>query len=323
MMACSSAVWGQSTQSNGAPLEEATRQLAERLASVPGIRGPFHLEFFQDPAVASESNKEWQSIFRQELEKRHLTLTEDQNATALRVGVGQTPTQMIFSACVRVGDKDEVRFVTLPRASVHTANQPVVPVRIEKQLVYESVNRIVDASSLWNAAEPALILLVYQGSELTVQRLDGTGKLDSSVSLAAAAIRPSRDLRAELLLHAEDASVIFAGKSCQLSLAVAGAAEPKCHTAKPAWRGAAVLTPSCDAGSWRLQADGADWSSSDLLQVVPADSSHKGSAGMFSDFPGPILSMAGEQNPASALVVTRNLRTGIYEVYRITLVCGN
>jgi hypothetical protein len=134
-------------------------------------------------------------------------------------------------------------------------------------------------------------------------------------------VRPARDLHAELAVHADDANVLFPGKTCQFTWTAS--ADPKCHATKPTWRGPTVLTPTCDAGAWKLQADATDWTTSDLLHVLPIDSSRKGSTGMFSDFPGPVLSINGEQNPASALVVTRNLRTGNYEIYRITLACGN
>lgn len=90
-------------------------------------------------------------------------------------------------------------------------------------------------------------------------------------------------------------------------------------------RSTGSLKPACGDGAWKLIADGADWFSPELLQVVPDSNTRKGSAALLSDFPGPILSVnvGGEQNTDRALVVTRNLRTGNYEVYKITLACGN
>jgi len=72
-----------------------------------------------------------------------------------------------------------------------------------------------------------------------------------------------------------------------------------------------------------LTADGADWSAPDLLQVAPDGPGRKGSAALLSDFPGPILSIAAAEVPSAALVVARNLQTGSYEVYKVTLACGN
>jgi hypothetical protein len=302
-------------------LDDAVRQFAERIATIPNLHGPLRLQFLQDANFAADTGKDWQESFRKELEKHHLTLTEDPAATLLRVGLAETPTQLVFSASAHVAEQDEVRFLTLARTALRAANLPAAPIRIERQLVYQSPDRILDASSLWNGAEGGMVLLAYPNAELFVLRLDTTGEVKQSVSLNAAGAHLSRDPRGELTVRASAAAVLLPGKSCEFTWTAA--AEAKCQPAKPAWRAPTVLTPSCDAGGWKLLADGSDWSTPDVLEVVPEGSSHEGSAALLSDFPGPILSISGEQNPASALVLTRNLRTGNYEVYKITLACGN
>jgi hypothetical protein len=302
-------------------LDDAVRQFAERIATIPNLHGPLRLQFLQDANFAADTGKDWQEFFRKELEKHHLTLTEDPAATLLRVGLAETPTQLVFSASAHVAEKDEVRFLTVPRTAFRAANLPVAPIRIERQLVYQSPDRILDASSLWNGSEGGMALLAYRGAELSVLRLDTTGEVKQSVSLTAAGARLSRDPRGELTVRASDAAVLLPGKSCEFTWSTP--AETKCHSAKPTWRAPTVLTPSCDAGGWKLLADGSDWSTPDVLQVVPDGSSQEGSAALLSDFPGPILNISGEQNLASALLLTRNLRTGNYEVYKINLVCGN
>ena len=302
-------------------LDDAVRQLAERVAAIPNLHGPLRLQFLQDANFTADTGKDWQESFRKEAEKHHLIFTEDPSATLLRVGLAETPTQLVFSASAHVAEKDVVRFLTFPRTAFHAANLPVAPIRIERQLVYQSPDRILDASSLWNGSERGMALLAYHNAELSVLWLDTTGEVKQSVSLTAAGARLSRDPRGELTLHSSDAAVLLPGKSCEFSWASPEGA--KCRSAKPTWRAPTVLTPSCEAGGWKLLADGSDWSTPDVLQVVPEGSSQQASAALLSDFPGPILNINGEQNPASALVLTRNLRTGNYEVYKITLACGN
>jgi hypothetical protein len=60
-----------------------------------------------------------------------------------------------------------------------------------------------------------------------------------------------------------------------------------------------------------------------VLQVVPDGALRESSAAVLSEFPGPILGTNGEQSASSALVIAQNLRTGNYEIYKITLACGN
>lgn len=310
-----------SLPTDSSSLDEAIRQLADRVAAIPGLHGPLRLQFFQDPAFAADTGKDWQESFSREIEERRLSLTEDPAANLLRVGLSETPTQLVLAASARVADKDEVRLITLPRTAFRAANLPVAPIRIERQLVYQSPDRILDASSLWNGAEGGMVLLVFHNADLIVLRVDAAGQVVQTISLSAAGARLSRDPRGELAIRADDASVALPDKSCEFNWSAPAGA--KCHSAKPAWRNPAVLTPSCGAGGWTLLADGSDWTTPEVLQVVPDGSSREGSAALLGDFPGPILSINGEQDPASALVVTRNLRTGNYEVYKITLACGS
>jgi len=302
-------------------LDDAVHQLADRVASIPNLHGPLHLVFLLDSSFAPDTAKEWQTTFRNEMVARSLVLTDDPNAPLLRVGISETPTQLVLSASARIADKDEVRFLTFPRASFRTASLPVVPIRIERQLVYSTPDRILDASSFWNGAETGMAVLLVRGAEFSVVRLDSSGQPAQTIPLPAANRSPSRDPRGQLTVHPDGGSVLVSDQSCDFTWL--SSAVPSCRPAKSEWRTPTVLTPSCDSGGWKLLADGGDWTTADVLQVLPDAALRQGSAALLSDFPGPILSVSGEQNPASALVVTKNLQIGNYEIYKITLACGN
>lgn len=315
-----SSAGAQSPAEESLSLEDALHRLADRVAAIPN-HGPLRLQFFQDLAFAAETGRDWQDSFRQELESRRLSLTDDPAASVLRIGVAETPTQLVLSACLRTAEKDDVRLITFPRGNFGAARLPVASVRLEKQLLYETPERVLDASSLSKDGQSGMVLLAYRGAVLSVLRLDASGSVEQTIPLALAGASLSRDPRGELALHAGDAAVDLPGKSCQFAWATP--ADLTCRSRKTAWRSPTVLTASCDASSWKLFAEASDWTTPDLLQAVPDDSAQKGSATVGSDFPGPVLNINGEHNPSSALVVARNLRTGNYEVYRITLACGS
>ena len=277
------------------------------------------MEFFQDGAFAAETGKDWQESFKRNLEKVRVSVTEDVGANVLRVGLAETPTELVLSAGVRVNDRQEAKFVSLPRTAFRSLSLPVVPVRVEKQLVFQSGDRILDAAAFSAGNDSGLILLAYWGTDLSVIRTSGASR--QFASLAVAGVRMARDVRGEVGTSGNETQVSLPGKSCRVGWSTAD--DVKCSGGKPTWRAAVVLTPPCDGGSWKLTADGADWSSPDLLQVVPDGAGRRGSAALLSDFPGPILSIATAEIPSAALVVTRNLRTGSYEVYRVSLACGN
>jgi hypothetical protein len=303
-------------------LDDAIRQLAERIAAIPNLKGPIQLEVHDDAAFDESEGQTWKATLRRQLDLRKLSITEEPDAPLLRVGATETPTQIVFAAELVFVDHHELRFVVLKRALLPSETLLVSPVRIEKQLLFDSPERILDAASTTRGTTDDLVILTYRNSELTALRLDPTGSLKQAFTLSAAGFKPSRDPRAEITTRETDGRLQFLGKLCEFTWTAP--ADVKCRaTTKTSWRPLPSLASPCDSATWKLQADGSDWTASDLLQLVPETVSHQGTAPLLSDFPGPILSINGAQNPHSALVVVRNLRTGNYEVYKLTLACGN
>jgi hypothetical protein len=311
----------QSTAQDSVTLDDALRQLADRFASTSSAHGGlFRVEFFAFGPVAAESGKDWQDFFRQQLENHHFTVTADRGAPLLRVGVAETPTELVFFAATRVGEKDEVRLLTFLRASFRVSDLPVAPVRLEKQLIYQNTDPLLDAA-FWNENSLSLLVLADHNDKLVALHVNPPDSVEQSVLLNGAGPLSSRDLQGELAWRQDSVSVLLPGKSCDFTWAAS--TDAKCHAVNFTPRPPVVLTPAC-GGAWKLLADGADRTTPELLQAVPASAMRSRSGAIVSDFPGPIISINSEQNPsASALVVTRNLRTGIYEVYKVVLACGN
>ena len=308
-------------------LRETARKLAERVGAIPGLRGALRLEWHPDAKWPEGESNHWRETLRREFEKRSLNLTEDAGAPTLDVFAVETPTEVVLTAKTRVADRDEVRIVAADRALLPTGSLPVAPVRLERQMIYETPDHILDASSFSNGAEGGLVLLLYTNFEIVALRVDTKGSVKQSVSLNSANLKTSRDPRAEMTPRGNIVSVELSGKACEFSWE--SPADVKCHAQKavaadkPVWREATLLTSPCDGSSWKLLSSGSEPNTREVLQVVPDGPLRESSAAVLSEFPGPILSTNGEQNPSSALVVARNLRTGNYEIYKITLACGN
>jgi len=308
-------------------LRETAQRLAERVAAIPGLRGALRLEWHPDATWSEGESHHWQEMLRGEFEKRSLAFTEHAGVPALDVFAVETPTQVVLTAKARVMDRDEVRIVSIARALLPPDTLPVAPVRLERQMIYETSDRILGASSLGTSLDGGLALLIYRNFELVALRVDSRGAVKQSVSLNSANLKPSRDPRGELTARGGLVSVELPGKSCEFSWESAG--EVSCHAEKPAaaeksiWRGATSLTSPCDGNSWKLLSAGSEPNAKEVLQVVPDGAQRESSAAVLSEFPGPIISTNEEQNPSGALVIARNLRTGNYEIYKIRLACGN
>ncbi|HXC48985.1 MAG TPA: hypothetical protein VNU20_11900 [Candidatus Sulfotelmatobacter sp.] len=304
-----------------AALRETAQRLAERVAAIPGLHGPLRLEWHPDATWSEGESQRWIEKIRDELERRALDLTGEAGAPVLDVFAVETPTQVVLTAKTLVSDRDEVRIMAFGRALLPRAASPAAPIQLERQRIYESPDRILDASSVQNGDERGLVLLVYRNYELMALRVDARGVVKQSVSLNPANWKPSRDPRGEIRMRGSVVSVELPGKTCEFSWE--SPADLKCRAEKSAWRAEALLTSPCDRSDWKLVSSGSEPNAKDVLQVLPDGTLRESSAAVLSEFPGPILSNNGEQDPSSALVIARNLRTGNYEVYKITLACGN
>ena len=308
-------------------MKETARKLAERIAGIPGLRGPWRLEWHPDEKWPAGEGARWLEMLRAEFDRRALPMDEEAGSAALAVYAQETPTEVVLSARAQVSDHEEVRIVEVARAALPPLETPVAAVRVERQLIYESADRILDAASLSNLAEGGLGVLLYKNFEVTALRVDLKGELKQSVPLNVAGLKPARDPRGEMAPRGAQVAVELWGKACEFSWDAP--AEVKCRAEKASsptksnWRMDTVLTSPCDEANWTVSEGGNDPTSRDVLRLIPDGAIAGSSATVVSEFPGPVLNVNAGQNGSRALIVVRNLRTGNYEVYKITLVCGD
>ena len=308
------------------PLKETARRLAEHVAGIPGLRGPLRLEWHPDEHWAGGEDARWQEALRDEFARRALPLSDEAGATALSVYAEQTPAQLVLTAKTRVGDREEVRIVAVPRAALPPAETAVAPVQLHRQLVYQSADPILDAAALSNSADGGLGVLLYKNFEVVALRLDARGEVAQTVYLNVAGLKPARNPHGELTQQGGKMSVQLWGKACDFPWDVP--AEVKCRAEKSfsleksAWRMDTVLTSPCDESRWTLSDGGNGLTVHEIPHRMAEGAHEAGGAAITSEFSGPVLNINDGQNAGSALIVVRNLRTGNYEVYKITLVCG-
>jgi len=308
-------------------MKETARRLAERVAAIPGLHGPLRLEWHPEEKWPEDEGARWLEMLRGEFDRRALPISGEAGAAALAVYAEETPTQVVLTARTQIGDRDEVRIVAVPRAVMPPVEASVAPVRLERQLLYEITDRILDAASLSNGAESGLGVLLYRNFELIALRLDSKGEVTQTVPLNVAGLKPARNPHGEMAPHGNQVAVELWGRTCDFSWD--SPAEVKCRAEKSsslersAWRMGTALTSPCDESNWTVSEGGNDPTAREVLRLVPDGAIKGSSATVMSEFPGPVVNINAEQRGGSALLVVRNLRTGNYEVYRIKLVCGS
>ena len=308
-------------------LKETARKLAERVAAIPGLHVPLRLEWHPDEKWPEGEGARWLEMLRGEFDRRALSMSSEAGVQALAVYAEETPAQVVLTAKAQVGDHEEIRIVAVPRAALPPAETPVAPVRLERQLLFESADRILDAASLSNGGEDGLGVLLYRNFEVVALRMDAKGEVAQTVPLNVPGLKPARNPHGEMAPRGSQVSVQLWGTACDFSWDVP--AEVKCHAEKTssleksAWRMDTVLTSPCDESNWTLSEGSSDPTAREVLHLIPDGAIEGSGATVMSEFPGPVLNVNPEQNGGSALLVVPNLRTGNYEVYKIMLVCGS
>lgn len=85
----------------------------------------------------------------------------------------------------------------------------------------------------------------------------------------------------------------------------------------------ATIKTGCDPG-WQVIVTGtSDWTEPDRIQIYEIANHQATAIGQPLEFPGPIVSLWPEEDGKSARVVSRNLKTGMYEASIVSATCGN
>jgi hypothetical protein len=86
----------------------------------------------------------------------------------------------------------------------------------------------------------------------------------------------------------------------------------------------AAISAECDSSPHVLVTGAADWTQPDRLQLYEVSGGAAGGAdGQPLEFPGPLLALWPADDFKSARVISRNLRTGMYEASTVSVSCGN
>jgi hypothetical protein len=315
------------------PLQDAIATLANEVAAIRDLRGPFHLDWQNDSSLATVQSAALQSQFSARLGAIRGLITNDVTAPSLRVTLRETAAQLVIVARVPAADGEQVRLVQVSRAAFAAQDAAAPTPYLQKQLLWKQRDAILDAVE--RATGRGTVLLV-----LGRETLWAYGSLSEQPALQAVAhipgaVHPSRSLAGRIrFAKDDDANFVLElpGKTCFGSLAEKIALD--CAPADPRnTRGAkgrfilvgddpAKLLAPCDHHEWMLSADDGDWSKPDHLFLRDSQNAASDRTTVF-ETPGPVLALASGPEAASSIAVVLNLSTGEYEIHRFALACRN
>jgi hypothetical protein len=301
------------------------RELARRVfAELPRNKSSC-VNWTNHDAVSEARSQQWKGAFDEEL-KGKAGDVEPVSAgnCAVNVELQKTPTQIVLTAEVESGGKERAHlFAEIPRAEVSAESGGVSAPRMEKELLWQQSERILDAIFVRGENGSGGRLIVLQRDTLIVHEKAGTEwKALLTKPLGEASVM-QRAPRGEIYFSVDQpdrAKIVFAGKSCQTSLKDTSALT--CQPGSDAARTGMLLVSVCDSRAWWLRGDGGDMTMPDRLELVQPSTQKTETAVAELPVPGPVLSISSGEGVRADTAVVFNLATGNYEVYRVALACG-
>ena len=225
----------------------------------------------------------------------------------------------VWSAEIRQGDHYRVAFVTLPKSTENQIAPRAKSLSLHAEKFWEGPERILDAAVAWIAeGNQRLVLLVPDG--MLVRTFDG----GSAIKIPIESFQThTRNPEGTLL---EPLSVLLEPNVCTVALNPPAVRE--CHhapklSALPSIPGHGQVTPIhsiCGAGFQIMASGGGDDSLPDTVQAFEEQSGSFVAVSEELNFPGPV-SLHNAPNMANPTAVVRNLQTGNYEAYGLSISC--
>jgi hypothetical protein len=303
--------------------EDRVRELARRVSAELPRTKMNCVNWNNHEAVPESRSQQLKSAFLEELQGKQGDSPAATSSCSVSVFLERTPTQVVVTADMENGGDRRYLFTGIPRAEVPAESSNTSAPRLEKELIWQQGERILDALFVRGENGAGDRLVVLQRDALNVyERQTGEWKALRSKPLAEAAVA-QRAPHGELSFSPDQPDrlkLVFAGKSCQATLS--DASPLNCQLSAESARTGMLLASACDSRVWWLRSDGGDSTMPDKLELV--NSSLPQTQGPAAELvtPGPVLSISSGEALRADTAVVFNLTTGNYEVYRIALACG-
>jgi hypothetical protein len=306
-------------------VRDAVRSLAVEIAAQKAIKAPLRLEWLNSSSLSESESRALEEGFLAQLASVRGLLGSEPSLAALRVHLADTPSQLVLSAQFPSSSGTEVRLIRVSRESILGRPSLAKFPEARRQLLKTQREPVLDAMEWRDPASGEKLLLVLTRKALTVYQEGEVLTLRTSAELPGPSLI-SRDPRGSIragTAGANSLSVHLPGEVCSATMpeAIGMSCSP---TGRSGARGDAAAADQpvpmnlpCDGHRWTLATDGGDRTTPDRLLL---SGEQPGSTGVpLFEFAGPVISLAGDA--ATAVIVTFNLSSGEYEVYRITFAC--
>jgi hypothetical protein len=308
--------------------------LADKIAAVTKRGEGLSVEVKNISSLSAADVDGLRQLLVTDLSRRNRRVVTKSSAdVALQVTFSESANGYVWIAQILDGDKENVVMVSVA-APNQKASAKAAPLTLHRKLVWEQDTKILDFGMLGEgAAGGSSMLIVLDTDKLSFYGSQDKGwKLARTVDLQhGRAAR--RDVRGRLDLQAGKAELPGAEctgdfqhpdtVACANLTAIADSETPMQPVAIQgrAVEDSAVLAGTCAGDSLTLASGTGDWTAPDFMQAYGGANLSTASPPI--QFPGPVLELRRNDDGKSARVVSRNLKTGVYEASIVSVSCDD
>jgi hypothetical protein len=312
----------------------ALGSLADKIAAVTKRGEGLSLEVKNISSLRAADGDGLQQLLVADLSRRNRRVVPESSAdAALQVTFSESVDGYVWIAQILGGDKDHVVMVSVA-APNEKASTKAVPLTLHRKIIWEQDAKILDFGIVGESTAGGSLMLIVLGTDQLsfYSSEEKDWKLARTVDLQYG--QPAqRDMRGRLDLQVGKAEL--PGGECSGDFqhpetvrcaSIAATADPETRGQSVAIQGRsigdyAVLPATCGDDSLTLASGTGDWTEADFIQAY--EGRNLSAASQQIQVPGPVLELRRDSDGRSARVVSRNLKTGVYEASIVSVSCDD
>jgi hypothetical protein len=321
-------------------LEDSAKELARKIAAALPAGQNVSCEIRNISSLKPGEAARIEQALKAELEERGIRLTSEEAAITVVVMLSENFKEHVWTGEIRRGDASQVVLIDVEPSLENRASSNGMPVTIRSEKIWEGREHILDAATM-NSSDGGslLLLLTVNGVLITKNGTDASPRFSFQPIQAVL-----RDPAGTLTQAGNEVTATMPQQTCIFSLDPDGLSQ--CRPAKgpptgrdydtlqqlippapphPEW-GSQIqeIQSRCGSGAQFLVTGPGDYTQTDFIQLFGPDlTQHRPTGKPLSNqlaFAGPVMDLHADGTGARAVV--RNLETGSYEAYRISIECG-
>ncbi len=308
-----------------ATLEDSAKQLAHKIAATLPEGETLHCDVQNHSSLETEEVVRIDRALQSELQ--HICSSGSDAKASIVVTLLENMENLVWTAVISEGNESHTVFLIVPHSEANPVRSNAPPLNLTRERFWEGVERPLDADTMSSPTGDQLVLLLFR-DVLSVRNT--TTNSETRINLATEIpMSQLRESSGTILQNEKSVDVSLERRTCTISLdaySLIGCRDfnpDEIHVNRMSFdegQIASPVTPCSGNLSWLVTGTGDDTQPDSLKIIEFRENLHAITVSNRLDFIGPIVAIHSDAKFHG--VIVRNLSTGNYEAYRISISCG-